>query len=175
MNKTPMQPSQPIPESATKSQARAGQVEERYSDLPLKDLIRIRLNDLGITNVEMQQALGYQRPNVISMIKMGSMRLPEGKGIETADLLKVDRTFLLGKVISENNPELWDAITTIMGDRLLTSNEMALVKFVRAGLNGHDADLMGSYGLGKVVGPVLDEVFKRESALALAALDRTDS
>jgi hypothetical protein len=109
------------------------------------------------------------------MIKMGSMRLPEGKGIETADLLKVDRTFLLGKVISENNPELWDAITTIMGDRLVTANELALIKFVREGLDGHDTDLMGTYDIGKTVAPLLADAFKRESALAQAALDRTDA
>jgi hypothetical protein len=175
MIKAPLRPSKPIPNAATKSPMSANQLEARYSDLPLKHLIRIRLKDLGISNIEMQTVLGYQRPNVIAMIKMGSMRLPEGKGIETADLLKVDRTFLLGKVISENNPELWDAITTIMGDRLVTANELALIKFVRAGLDGHDADIMGSYEFGKTIAPAIAEVFKRESALTLASLDRTDS
>jgi len=148
---------------------------DRYSALPLKDLIKIRLKDLGITNIQMQKVLGYQRPNVIAMIKKGGMRLPEAKAIITADLLQVDRTFLMNKVIAENNPELWEALSMVMGDKLVTTNELALIQFVREGLNGHDADLMGAYEIGKTIAPALADVLKREAALAAAALVRTDS
>lgn len=175
MSKTPLRSSKPIPDGEIESPMSANPPEARYSDLSLKDLINIRLKDLDISNVEMQKVLGYPRPNVIAMIKMGAMRLPEAKCIKTADLLQVDRTFLLGKFISENKPELWDAITTVMGDRLMTANELAVIKFIRAGLDGHDADLMGSYDFGKTIAPALADAFKRESALAQAALDRTDS
>jgi hypothetical protein len=175
MSKTPLRPSKTIPDAATKLPISASPVEARYSDLPLKDLITIRLRDLELRNIDMQKALDFPRPNVIAMIKKGDMRLPEAKCIKTADLLQVDRTFLLRKVIAENNPELWDAITSVLGEQLVTANELALIKFVRDGLDGHDADLMGSYDFGKTIAPVLADAFKHESALARAALDRIDS
>jgi hypothetical protein len=168
-------PSMPIPELVPDTSVLVGVGKDRYSDLQLKDLINIRQKDLDITNVTIQKLLCYPKPNVIAMIRKGHMQLPDAKCVEMADLLKVDRTFFLGKVISEKRPALWDAICTVMGDRLVTANELALIKFVREGLDGHDTDLMGTYDFGKTIAPVLADAFKRESALAHAALDRTDA
>ncbi len=147
--------------------------KHRYTSLPVKDLLKIRMADLEIRNVDLQKALGYPAPNVIAMMKSGSMRLPEGKAIEVADILKLDRTFLLGKVVSENNPELWDAITTIMGDRLVSANELALVGYIREALNGHDVNLAESAVFTQAVAPALQVIVERQVALAHAALNRS--
>jgi hypothetical protein len=147
----------------------------RYSSLPVKDVLRIRMTDLEIKNVDLQKALGYPMPNVIAMMKKGSMRLPEGKAIKVADILKLDRTFLLGKVVSENNPELWDAITTIVGDRLVSSNELALLGHLRAALDGHDVNLTESPAFLQAITPVLDGIVLRQNELTMAALNRSDA
>lgn len=148
--------------------------KHRYTSLPVKDVLRIRMTDLEIKNVDLQKALGYPAPNVIAMMKSGSMRLPEGKAIEVADILKLDRTFLLGKVVSENNPDLWDAITTIMGDRLVSANELALVGHVRAALNGHDVNLAQSATFTQAVAPILQVIVERQNELTKAAMNRSD-
>jgi hypothetical protein len=146
--------------------------KHRYTSLPVKDVLKIRMEDLEIRNVDLQKALGYPAPNVIAMMKSGSMRLPEGKAIEVADILKLDRTFLLGKVVAENNPELWDAITTIMGDRLVSANELALVGYIREALNGHDVDLAQSAVFTQAVAPILQVIVERQVELAQAAMNR---
>ena len=122
------------------------QRDHRFSALPLKDVLKIRMKDLGIKNVDLQKILNYPAANVIAMIKGGSMRLPEGKAVQVADVLQLDRTFVLGKVISENNAELWAAITTVMGDRLVSASELALAQLVRKALDGHDVNLAESPG-----------------------------
>lgn len=147
--------------------------KHRYTSLPVKDVLKIRMEDLEIRNVDLQKALGYPAPNVIAMMKSGSMRLPEGKAIEVADILKLDRTFLLGKVVAENNPDLWDAITTIMGDRLVSANELALVAYIRDSLDGHDVNLAESAAFTQGVAPILQAIVERQNELAQAALNRS--
>ena len=151
------------------------QRDHRFSALPLKDILKIRMKDLGIKNVDLQKILGYPAPNVIAMIKGGTMRLPEAKAIEVADALQLDRNFVLGKVISENNPELWAAITTVMGDRLVSASELALVHLVRKALDGHDVNLAESPDFVQLITPAIAAIVERENQLAQAAINRCDA
>jgi hypothetical protein len=145
---------------------------QRYSSFPVKHLLTLRMQDLGIKNVDLQKFLGYPRPNVIAMIKSGAMKLPEAKVVEVADLLKVDRTFLLAKVIAENSPDLWAAISTVMADRLVTENEIELLGAIRAELGGHDVRLTKSDEVMRALVPALKKVFEREDASVAAELER---
>lgn len=146
----------------------------RFTALPVKDVLKIRMKDLGITNQVLQKALGYPMPNVIAMMKTGSMRLPASKAVVAAELLEIDPTFLLSKVIAENDPALWDAISAVMGDHLVTAKEMALLNLVRQGLDGHDVDLIQSPGLTQAITPHLENIVERENALAQAVISRDD-
>jgi hypothetical protein len=150
------------------------QRDHRFSALPLKDVLKIQMKNLGIKNVDLQKILGYPAANVVSMIRNGSMRLPEGKAIEVADALQLDRTFVLGKVISENNAELWNAITTVLGDRLVSASELALVQLVRKALDGHDVNLAESPGFVALITPAIAAIVERENQLAQAAINRCD-
>lgn len=129
--------------------------------------------DLEIKNIDLQKALGYAMPNVIAMMKSGSMRLPENKALQVADILKLDRTFLLGKVISESDPQLWDSITSIVGDKLVSASELALVHWVRDALNGHDVNLAEAPEFILAITPVVAGIVKRQNELTQAALHRT--
>jgi hypothetical protein len=147
----------------------------RFSGLRFKDILKIRMADLEIRNIDLQKALGYAAPNVIAMMKSGSMRLPESKAIEVADILKLDRTFLLGKLVSENNPALWDAVTTIAGDKLVSLSELALVHWVRDALNGHDVNLPELPEFIQAISPVIAGIVLRQNELTKAALHRADA
>ena len=146
----------------------------RYSALPVKDVLKIRMKDLGLKNSDMQRALNYPHPNVIAMMKSGSMRLPASKVIAAAQLLQVDPTFLLGKVIAENDPALWDVISSLMGKQLITVNELAMVKLMRQGLGGHDIDLTQSPNLTRAIAPHLMAIAEREKAATQATIERHD-
>lgn len=149
--------------------------DHRFTALPIKDILKIRMKDLSIKNSELQRALGYPMPNVIAMMKTGSMRLPSNKVPAAAQLLQVDPKFLLAKVIAENDPELWDVIASLLGDQLITANEMDLIALVRQGLDGHDVSLAQSQDFVQAITPCLAAIVQRENALAQAAINRTDN
>lgn len=148
--------------------------DQRLTDLPVKDVLKIRMKDLDLKNPQLQKALGYPTPNVIAMMKTGSMRLPSNKVPAAAELLQVDPKFLLAKVIAEKDPELWDVIASLLGDQLITVNEMALINLVRQGLDGHDVSLAQCPDFIDALKPQLAAVAARERALAQAAINRTD-
>lgn len=147
----------------------------QYLDrMPVKDILKIRMRDLGIKNIELQQALDYAHANVIAMMRAGKMSLPPGKTNIVANMLGVDSVFLMGKVVSERVPGLWEAITEVMADRLVTTNEVAILALLRQKLEGHDVDLAQAPAFVAAIDPVLKVVVDRESALAQAALERED-
>ena len=148
----------------------------RYSALPVKTLLKVRMRDLELTNSDLQKVMGYDKPNVVAMMRSGSMRLPVNKVAEVAKVLVVDPVFLLGKVLAENDSALWDVIVSIMGDRLITANEMALIDRVRKVLDGHDVNLAELDEFMQVVNPVLIRLVECEDAMtkaAVTAVDRT--
>ena len=148
--------------------------DPRFTALPIKDILKIRMDDLGIKNPDLQRALDYARPNVIAMMRSGTMSLPPSKALVAARLLQLDPVFLLSKVISENEPALWDAISEVMGEYLMTKNELAVIKMLREGLDGHDVDLTALPAFVEVVAPVLNATVERENALTQAAIERID-
>jgi hypothetical protein len=149
--------------------------EHRFTKMPVKDILKIRMSDLDVKNVDMQKALGYAMPNVIAMMKTGSMPFPINKTVLAAKLLQLDPVFLLGKLIEESDAGLWDVIKTVMGDRLVSANEMALIESMRAELDGFDLDLAHDDEFIQATKPILKARAKREDALrkaAIAAIDR---
>jgi hypothetical protein len=89
---------------------------QRVIAQPFKDYFTQRLAEAGVTNAEMAEALGYDRPNVISMIKTGDMKMPLNKVAATARKLGLDPVFVLEKLLSENAPEIWDALREVIGN-----------------------------------------------------------
>ena len=148
--------------------------DPRFTALPVKTILKIRMDDLGLKNPDLQRALDYARPNVIAMMKSGNMSLPPSKALVAAQLLELDPVFLLSKVISENDPALWDAISAVMEEYLMTKNELAVIKMLRQGLDGHDVDLAALPAFVEVVAPVLNATLDRENALTQAAMERID-
>lgn len=146
--------------------------EHRYSKMPVKDLLTIRMDELGLQNADLQVALDYPAPNVISMMKTGSMRLPENKVTEAADILQLDRAFLLRKVMLENNSRLWDVIDKVLGPKVVSANEQALLELLRKELDGHDVELTSHPEFIQAIAPILKSIAKREDELAKATLKR---
>lgn len=146
--------------------------DPRFTALPVKDILRIRMDDLGIKNPDLQRALDYAKPNVIAMIRNGTMSLPASKALVAAQLLGIDPVFLLNKVIAENDPALLDAISAVMGEYLMTKNELAVINMLRQGLDGHDIDLAALPAFVEAVAPVLKTTLDRQNALTQAAIER---
>lgn len=136
--------------------------EHRFTKLPVKDLLKVRMDDLEVKNITLQKAMGYSMPNVIAMMRNGSMRVPLNQTLVLSEVLKLDPIFLLGKLIEENDASLWTVIKSVMGRRLVTANEMALIELTRKHLDGYDVDLTEEEELVQVLVAGIKEIAKRE-------------
>jgi hypothetical protein len=148
--------------------------EHRFSSLPIKDIMKTRIKDLGLKNRDVQEALGYPYQNVIAMIKSGNMRLSPEKALLAAGVLQLDPAFLLSKALEESNAPLWDAINKTMGNYLVTENEMALLSLVRKLLDGHDIDLTESEDFLQTISPILKKFASRAKSTTTASIKRID-
>ena len=149
--------------------------ESYYSSLPVKDILKIRMKDLDITNSDMQVALGYSTPNVIAMMRTGKMKLPANKAIIAAKQLQIDPVFFLGKVITEQDQSLWDTISEVLSAHLLTENELELIKFIRERLDGHDVNLVDLTRFNIAISGELSAIVSHLNTFAQAAIDRQNN
>jgi len=140
------------------------------SMLPLNEYLTVRIAESGKTNVEIAQLLGYGRPNVVSMLKTGSMRLPVNKVSALARVLNIDPVFLLEKVLTESSPEVWDCLKGVIGNYLVTANECSLIDLCRKELNGVDANVVGFKEFTDVIVPALHAIAKYEHAVSNTTL-----
>ena len=75
--------------------------------------------------------IGYDKPNVLTMIKQGKTKLPLNKVGSLAKALGVDPVHLLRLVLQEYLPQTWEAIENIVGESLVSAGERALLEKVR--------------------------------------------
>jgi hypothetical protein len=74
--------------------------------------------------------MGFQKPNVLSMIKLGQTKLPLEKAAALAEACGTDPVFLVRLVLSEYHPAVWDALVATLGEPL-TRSERWLIKIYR--------------------------------------------
>lgn len=153
----------------------------RISKLPVKDVLRIKMDELGIKNIDLQKRLGFPTPNVISMMKSGTMRVPIQHAVSVAEYLEIDKLGFLRKVVEENDPLLWDAMQLATGSTLgLTRNESNLLSFIRTSMDGFDPDLTKNEvfmsGLKSLCESVLQsEIEKKDKLLSSAELHEKEA
>lgn len=126
---------------------------------------------------EIAAEVGYEKPNVITMIKQGHTKLPLSKVGLFARALGVDSRHLLRLTLNEYMPEVWNVLEQIMGKELVSEEEVALVKLARDASGGVPLDLSSADNKKKLVA-VLQEIASKElkdregAAKAVAALPR---
>lgn len=77
-------------------------------------LLEARQKTLGLTNVQVSQALGLKNPNVISMIKKGHTKLALKRVAPLAELLDIDASQLLYMALKERDTDDLEAINSIL-------------------------------------------------------------
>jgi hypothetical protein len=89
-------------------------------------------------------------------------------------MLQLDPAFILGKMLNENDPQLWDTIQKIIGNKIVSEAEFNTAAFLRAELDGFDIDLSKNAEFVAAVTPVLAKLRSKESKelkLHIAKLD----
>jgi transcriptional regulator with XRE-family HTH domain len=85
--------------------------------------------DSGKTQREIARDAGFDRPNVISMMKQGVTRVPVARIPALARALGIDAKPFIEIAMEEYHPKMWRAIRGQAGTRLSPAEEEVLVLF----------------------------------------------
>jgi transcriptional regulator with XRE-family HTH domain len=107
--------------------------------LTVAEFIADHLAQSDKTQRQVAQEIGFDNPNVISMFKKGTLKLPINRIEALAKALDADPIHLLRLVMLENLPESWAAIENIMQSTVLTANELELIRAFRECTGDADA------------------------------------
>jgi len=92
--------------------------------------IQHRVQTLGKKQTLIAKEAGFDKPNVITMIKQGKTKLPLAKVGVIAAALETDPIHLLKLCISEYQPDTWEAVSPLL-DEMLTKEELELIRSFR--------------------------------------------
>lgn len=100
-------------------------------------LLHVKIDESSKTQREIAKEIGYENPNVLSMMKHGDAKVPFEKVPALAKALNVDPGHLMRLAIEQYWPGLLDVIKRIFGN-IVSENEMTLVSELRKAF--HDTD-----------------------------------
>lgn len=91
-----------------------------------------QLGRLDRTQREVSEAAGFEKPNIVTMIKQGKTRVPLAKIGPLARALEVDPIWFFELVMNEYQPDTWDEIRSIISTPILSEHEIHVVNAMRA-------------------------------------------
>lgn len=103
----------------------------------------------GKTQRELAREIGFDRPNIVSMIKTGETKLPLDRVPAVAQALEVDPAYLMRLALCEYEPELFAIIIHHVG-KPLTRNEQAIVECYRRIAPHDDVEIVGD-GVARIM------------------------
>lgn len=98
---------------------------------PVAQFISHRIQVLGKPQIDISREAGFDKPNIITMIKQGNTKLPLAKVGHMANALETDPVALLKLCIRTYYPETWQAIETLF-DSALSEDELTMVRALRS-------------------------------------------
>lgn len=103
----------------------------------IADFLTSRIAQLGKSQREIAQEVGYDRPNIISMFKKGITKVPLEKIPQLAAALEVDPALLFRIAMRQYWPDLQETINQVFGT-VVTANEKAVLEVIRAASTNAD-------------------------------------
>lgn len=103
------------------------------------EFIADRLAECDKTQREIAEECGFEKPNIITMFKNGSTKIPLNRIGPLAKAIGADPAHLLRLVMQEYFPDTWSAVEDIMQSTVLTANELDLVRKFRDVTGDNDA------------------------------------
>jgi len=90
----------------------------------VSDVVRQRQAALNLSDLQLAQALGYERRNVISMIRGGTMNLPIEKALPLTRVLGLDPWHFLVLLLRTDKPEFLQALVDCIGPEILNGGKL---------------------------------------------------
>jgi len=95
------------------------------------DYIKMQINLCGKSQIDIAREAGFAKPNIITMIKLGNTKLPIEKIGKFAKAIEVDAIHLFKLCMAEYYPENWAEIQRLVGQPVMTLNEMEILETIR--------------------------------------------
>lgn len=101
-----------------------------------KDTIRVHefigelIDRCGKTQLQIAREIGYERPNIIAMFRMGRTKVPIPKVPLLARSIHADPQYLMRLALEEYMPDAWAAICETFV--IPTDEEAEIIQFLRA-------------------------------------------
>lgn len=83
------------------------------------------------TQREIAEMVGFENPNIISMLKEGHMKVPLNRIGALATVLGIDPSHFMRMVLEEYMPETWEAVERALGRMILSAEEEHLIRVFR--------------------------------------------
>lgn len=77
--------------------------------------------------VEIAREVGFENPNVLTMLKQGKTKIPLNRVGSLAQALGINPHLMMRKVLEEYMPETWSAVEESLGHLLLSPEEEQMV------------------------------------------------
>lgn len=90
-----------------------------------------QINLCGKKQLEIAEICGFGKANIITMIKQGKTKLPLDKVGKMAKAIEVDPIHLFKMVMQEYMPETWTEVQRMIGQEVITENELEFIKVIR--------------------------------------------
>lgn len=105
---------------------------------PITALINRCQTELGKSDEEVAQEVGFDRVATFIMIKTGTIKLPVQKVALLASALSIEPAHLLRQLLAEAMPDVLAAVDSLLCPMSLTQNEVKLIQTFRHLANGKD-------------------------------------
>lgn len=83
------------------------------------------------TQREIAELVGFETPNIISVLKEGHMKVPVSRIETLATVLGINPSYFIRMVLEEYMPETWEAVECSLGCMILSEEEERLVRTYR--------------------------------------------
>ena len=100
-----------------------------------------QINLSGLKQKDIATALGYTKPNIVTMFKQGLTKLPIEKVGPFAKVLGVDPVHLLRIVMNDYMPDTYNAVVKMLGQEPITEHELAIVTAIRELTGGKNLEM----------------------------------
>lgn len=104
----------------------------------------------GIKQKDIAEALGYTKPNIITMFKQGLTKVPVEKVGALAKVLGVDPVYLLRVVMNDYMPGTYNALVSIFGQEPISNNEQEIIVAIRQLSNNSNPAMTSEYSKNKL-------------------------
>jgi transcriptional regulator with XRE-family HTH domain len=94
---------------------------------PVAAFVRQQLKIIGKSQCEIARQVGFEKPNVITMIKQGKTKLPLAKVGRMAKALDADPVFLLKLCMSTYHQDTWLYVEPML-ESALTEDEVSMLR-----------------------------------------------